>query len=623
MKRKFLLRMLGLWIVILLPGWVGAEDLGALRLSQMAGDVQIQSKGSDEWFPATINFPVQAGDRLWSPKDAWIQVETREGSVIRLDADSSIDIVAVEKDSLQVYLSQGQAYVNFRKGRGAMLQLDTPDSSLRVYDNSTFNVDLVDNGNTEISVYRGSVFAENKSGEIAVDAGRMLLIDNGLPALMALDAPNEWEQWNRDWDASLIDNDDSERYLPQELSGYGSDLSRNGRWVETGEYGNVWIPTTHVSDDWAPYREGRWVWVGDDYVWIASEPWGWAPYHYGRWAFVSSYGWCWVPPPRNEVYWAPGYVSWVATDNDIAWVPLAPSETYYGHGYYGPHSVNIVNFDIHTVVPGKNYRNVHVRNAVTIVNRDTFLTGRHHEVGHRENPFLQKSVNIGRPRIEPGRMAKMPVIKNIPKSNAPPAHIQSLPSRTVEGSRPMVRERDRSVFKPTAAPHSLTPTDRMRPERTEKQLERQKAPGSAGRKGLPEPNVMPGQLKGRPNADTDAVKSATPPPANVRPQGAPPARVQGPPPSRREEQNAPAVHERPQLPEHNVMPGQLRGRPNVDPEAVRPAPAPAPARQQMAPPPPPAPVQAPPPAQHVRPPQDKDKKDEPQEEPERRGMRPR
>ena len=217
MKRKFLLRMLGLWIVILLPGWVGAEDLGALRLSQMAGDVQIQSKGSDEWFPATINFPVQAGDRLWSPKDAWIQVETREGSVIRLDADSSIDIVAVEKDSLQVYLSQGQAYVNFRKGRGAMLQLDTPDSSLRVYDNSTFNVDLVDNGNTEISVYRGSVFAENKSGEIAVDAGRMLLIDNGLPALMALDAPNEWEQWNRDWDASLIDNDDSERYLPQEL----------------------------------------------------------------------------------------------------------------------------------------------------------------------------------------------------------------------------------------------------------------------------------------------------------------------------------------------------------------------------------------------------------------------
>ena len=144
MKRNYLLKTLVLWIVILFPLWAHAEDLGALRLSQMEGDVQVQSKGVTEWFPAAINLPIQVGDRLWVPKNAWAQVETREGSVIRLDADSSLEILAVEKDSLQVYLSQGQAYLNFKKVDDAMLQMDTPISSIRIYDSSTFNVALAE-----------------------------------------------------------------------------------------------------------------------------------------------------------------------------------------------------------------------------------------------------------------------------------------------------------------------------------------------------------------------------------------------------------------------------------------------------------------------------------------------
>ncbi|MDO9042135.1 MAG: FecR family protein [Desulfocapsaceae bacterium] len=636
MKRKFLLKTLTLCLMILLPVWAGAEDLGALRLSQMKGDIQVQSKGATEWFPATINLPMQAGDRLWAPKDAWAQVETQDGSVVRLDADSSLEILAVEKDSLQMYLSQGQAYLNFKKGMDSMFQLDTPNSSLRIYDSSTLNVALIPNGNTDISVFRGAVFAENRSGEVRVGAGKMLSIDGDVPSLVALGPPSDWEKWNREWDESLVSDEDSTRYLPQELSTYGRDLNRNGRWIETNEYGNVWIPTTHVSAEWAPYREGRWVWIGDDYVWIASEPWGWAPYHYGRWAHISSHGWCWVPPPRNEVYWGPGYVSWVSTENEVAWVPLAPAEIYYGHGYYGPHSVNIVNVNMYTVVQGRHYRNVHVHNAVTVVHRETFLTGRHHEIRHPENPFLHKPISIGRPRIEPGRNTKMPIIREIPKVNLPPANIRSLPGKSEGGERPMVRERNRSIFTPSAAPRPLAPTVRMNPE-PGLQPER-RVPGPDDRKQILEHSVMPGQFKGRPQIDPDGVKSATPPPASVhgkppvqkgegnapelreRPQipaehpvmpgqfrgqpkidpdgvksaTPPPAHIPGPPPSQNERNKAPELRERPQIPEHSVIPGQFRGRPNIDPDAVKAAP-PAP-KPQIAPPPP-----APAPVMHERP----------------------
>ncbi len=648
MKRELLLKTLTLCLVILFPAWAGAEDLGALRLSQMQGDIQVQSKGSTEWFPAAINLPVQAGDRLWSPKDAWVQVETRDGSVVRLDGDSSLEILAVEKDSLQMYLSQGQAYLHFKKGMDSMFQLDTPNSSLRIYDSSTLNVALVDNGNTDISVFRGAAYAENRNGEVRVGAGKMLSVNDDVPSLTALGPPSDWEKWNRDWDESLADNEGSKQYLPQELSGYGRDLNKNGRWIETNEYGNVWIPTTHVSADWAPYHEGRWVWIGDDYVWIASEPWGWAPYHYGRWAHISSHGWCWVPPPRNEVYWGPGYVSWVSTDSDVAWVPLAPAEIYYGHGYYGPHSVNIVNININTVVvPGRNYRNAHVHNGVTVVNRDTFLTGRHHDVGHRENPFLRERINLGRPRIEPSRITKMPIIKEIPKVNLPPANLRSLPVRTVDGVRPMVRERDRSIFTPTAKPKPLSPTIRMNPDLTTKQTEGRTAPGPDERKQMLEHSIVPGQVQGRPNIDPNAVKSPTPvqgpPPAhnedkkapvsqtpeehknmpgqfrgrpNIDPDAVksitpPPAPAQGPPPAHNEDKKDPVLHERPQSPEHTSMPGQFRERPNIDPEAVKVTPPPAPKPHIAPPPPAPAPVMhereqiAPPPApkpQQIAPP---------------------
>ncbi|MCX5871155.1 MAG: FecR family protein [Deltaproteobacteria bacterium] len=583
MKRNYLLKTIVLWIVTLLPLWAHAEDLGYLRLSQLEGDVQIQSKGATEWFPATINLPIQTGDRLWVPKNAWAQVETREGSVIRIDEESSLEIQTMEKDSLQMYLSQGQAYLNFKKVDDAMLQMDTPISSIRIYDSSTFNVALAENGNTDLSVFRGTVNAENKSGEVSVDAGKMLSMDEGLPSIMDLGPPSEWEKWNRDWDESLAVDGDSEKYLPQELTGYERDLNKNGKWIETSEYGNVWTPTTHISDEWAPYREGRWVWIGDDYVWIASEPWGWAPYHYGRWAHISSHGWCWVPPPRNEVYWGPGYVSWVATENDVAWVPLAPAEVYYGYGNYGPHSVNIVNVNIATVVvPGSNYRNAHVRDAVTVIPRDTFLTGKRHAVvGHRENPFLREKINVGRPRIEPGRITKMPTIREIPKVNLPPANIRSLPGRTAE--RPMVRERNRSSFTPTVAPRTLTPTIRMNPDAAVKQGKEQNVPGIGGRKQLPGQNVTPRQFRGRQAIDREAVKFA-PPPASIKPHGAPPpAPAAHGRPVRKDETNGPVVRERPQLPGQNVTPRQFRGRQAIDREAVKSAPAPAPARPRVAP----------------------------------------
>lgn len=464
MKIRAIIKALILFIMVL-PAYAGAANLGELRLSLVDGDVQIKTEDTSEWVPATINLPLRDGDRIWAPDGARAELQTRNGTAVRLDEKSSLEILTVEDDSLQFYLGLGQAYLNFISKRDSVIQVDTPVSSIRVYDRTKFNVAVAQNGDTDISVFKGSLYAENRSGKTRVGSGKMLSLGDDYADLLPLGRSDEWEEWNKERDRRFEKRGYSSQYLPEELEGYSRDLDDNGRWVYTSSYGYVWTPALHISVGWSPYRHGRWVWIGGDYVWIAYEPWGWAPYHYGRWAFIVSFGWCWVPPVRGDVYWGPGYVGWVYTPTYVAWVPLAPMEVYYGYGYYGRHSVNIINVNINTVVVKEVYKNVHVNNAVTVVNNETFLRGKKADFKVRENPFLSERISAGRPRIEPERATRMPVIKEIPKAKEPPKTVRDVEVRVLKEKRRFVREPNRSVFVPEASPQTM-PVKRMKAPKT-------------------------------------------------------------------------------------------------------------------------------------------------------------
>jgi len=183
---------------------------------------------------------------------------------------------------------------------------------------------------TDVSVYKGYVETENQIGNTRVNAGSMVSLGQNTNGEVApMGPPDEWERWNKGRnDRIYVSGGNSSRYLPAELRVYSYDFDSSGRWVQDREYGYVWTPTIVIGVSWSPYRDGRWIWRGDDYVWVGYEPWGWAPYHYGRWSFRANIGWFWVPPIAREVYWSPGYVGWVRTNDYVAWVPLAPGEIY-------------------------------------------------------------------------------------------------------------------------------------------------------------------------------------------------------------------------------------------------------------------------------------------------------
>jgi hypothetical protein len=466
------------------PSYSSGSTPGSLHISLIEGEVQVRTEDTGEWVPASINMPLFDGDQIWVPEGGRTELQLRDGTFLRLDENSALEILTVERDSFQFYLTEGRSYVNFRGLKGSLLQIDTPDSSIRAYDRSNFRIETTQDGYTDISVYRGVVYAENRDGRTSVNGGNTLSLREGTYAeLSPLGPPDEWERWNRKSDRRFAERRPSSRYLPDELQLYSSDFEENGRWVQVREYGYVWTPTVVVSAGWAPYRIGRWVWIGGDYVWVSYEPWGWAPYHYGRWAFISTIGWCWVPPARGAVYWGPGFVGWVRTPTYVSWVPLAPGEIYYGHGYYGPHSVNvtqinITHIDVHKIV----YKNIHVHNAVTVVHHDTFVKGKHVEVKVRENPFLKEKISLGRPDIKPEKATVMPMIKEIPQTKRPPAPIREIKVKELKEKRPLVREKEASVLKPESPPRKMPvkPIEKTRVERPKEIRPTEKGIGKPG-----------------------------------------------------------------------------------------------------------------------------------------------
>ena len=415
------------------PAQAGREDL--LHLNLMNGNVQVKTEDTDDWVPASVNMPLRVGDRLWVPAGARAELMMRNGSTLRLDEQSVLDIDALDEDNADFYLEMGRLYVNFRGASERCLRVDTPEASVRAQNRAIFRVDLPDGSEfSDVAVLKGSVTVQTKQEIRRVDEGLQVSLRNGkYPEITSIFPPDEWEQWNRGRDEVYASNQ-SDSYLPEELRPYGASLDPYGTWVYVPIYGYCWRPRVAVSDGWAPYRNGRWYWMGGNYVWLSYEPWGYVPHHYGRWHYATSFGWVWLPPAAAAVHWGPGYVGWAVSGAHVAWVPLGPRDRYPGHnGYRGVYAGGAWatgHVPIHKTV----YQNIHVHNAVNVVRNETFIRGRHVDVKGKENPFLHQKV-VARPDFRPEQAAKMPALRNVASHEKPPAKVKDLSRRTREGEK--------------------------------------------------------------------------------------------------------------------------------------------------------------------------------------------
>ena len=486
------------------PFNASASLQGIGRITLVQGDVQMRMSGTEDWVPAAENTPLEEGDSLWTPTGARIEIQLQDGTYIRLDSRSSLDVLALNDQILQFHLGMGHAYIRTGAIQKWPCQFDLTESTVSITSKARLRLDIAAEGDEDISVLKGAAYVEGYGTRTRVHRGEMMSVEGSRSEILPLNPPDAWEQWNLQRDELLGGQSNTTGYLPDELSVYDDELARSGEWFEDAEYGFVWQPTLIIGTAWSPYRMGRWIWRDGDYVWISHEHWGWAPYHYGRWAMFHHRGWCWVPPKRGDVYWAPAYVGWVTASRRIGWVPLAPGETYYGRGYHGHNSVSLSNV---ARIPDKNsksftYRNWSAdHNALIVLQKDAFSKGKMKAMRPQGDIMTEKGVSINRPDLPATKALRMPLPKSIAHEHLPPPKVADTTIIELRHRLPQLDNRVSRPVAPQTKPEgkTLSSPDQRRPQ----------APQSGSTATRPEA-VPPQNLPKREIPVTPAAKAPLP-----------------------------------------------------------------------------------------------------------------
>src|SRR5437763_270490 len=255
------------------PGRVG-------RIALAQGQVSIGGESGAGMAPAQVNWPVTSGAVIATARGA--RTELRIGSTsIRLDGDSSLEVMQLDDANLRLRLHYGSASVRVLDPQvAAGFELDTPQARMRLQQAARVRVDAERVRDTSaVEVFEGAALVDGGGSELTLRAGKGAEIgDDDVRTMLAQrDAFDDWSL-SRD---RTEDNAVSARYVGTDMTGY-EDLDRYGNWRVDNEYGPLWTPV--VANNWVPYSDGSWVWLDPwGWTWVDNSPWGYTPFHYGRW----------------------------------------------------------------------------------------------------------------------------------------------------------------------------------------------------------------------------------------------------------------------------------------------------------------------------------------------------
>jgi len=471
------------------------------RISAVQGQVTLV--GDDEPVAAGLNWPVTGASHLTTASGG--RTEFRVGSTaVRLDGDSDLEIAELDDELLRLRLNYGSVSIRVRSPELLRdFELNTPQARITLLEPGLLRVDVERVADTsQVSVLAGSARVEGAGSSVTVSPGRHVDVSS-VDVSTSVARRDGFDVWSdeRDRAAEVVV---ASRFVSTGMTGY-EELDRNGSWSDSVEYGALWTPR-NVAVDWAPYRDGRWVWLAPwGWTWVDNAPWAYAPSHYGRWVVVNR-RWCWAPGrPAGRPVWAPALVGWVGGDGfvrdhrpSLGWFPLSPRERYVPpYRVSSDQERRLVwthtsrQFEPRAADPARH-------EGLTVLPRDQF-EGRHRSVQVPRGPQVIPTSALG--------VAATQV--------APP---QPAVARMLDTNRRDWQDRDRDgrpdrpgrVLTAPPAPQPVAPTQPGRPQISTL------APGQFGRPDAPPQTIQPGDVRidmrpyGRPG-QTPHIQQANPP----------------------------------------------------------------------------------------------------------------
>ena len=111
------LKWMAFFFIILLLPISSYAALDIMSISLLEGEVQVYTEETGEWVPASINMPIKEGDRIWAADRGRVEMHFKDGTYLRLDQKSALEVLTLEKDSYQLHLSTGHLFANYRGKR--------------------------------------------------------------------------------------------------------------------------------------------------------------------------------------------------------------------------------------------------------------------------------------------------------------------------------------------------------------------------------------------------------------------------------------------------------------------------------------------------------------------------
>jgi hypothetical protein len=500
------------------------ERVGRLNLIQ--GSVSFKPGSMEEWTAATLNYPLTAGDSLWT--EASSRAEVHVGSTaIRLAEKTEFGLLDLDDQRVQISLPQGLLNVRLRELEAdESFEVDTPTMSVSLTGVGSYRIEVDDSGNTQATVNEGEMEVVVERLTYPIRAHQTALVaQSDSPAIEIRKAPaqDEWDRWcaNRD---SREDHLASVQYVPRTMIGC-EDLDWYGSWNVIVGYGPVWTPRS-LPSGWAPYRFGHWAWVGPwGWTWIDDMPWGFAPFHYGRWALVRG-AWVWVPGANaHRPVYAPALVVFIeggaVANGRIGWFPLGPAEPYVppyavSRAYLQRVNITQVKIGDHEAIDASRiqYANRNVSNAYTVVPQQSFSQAR--RVGDSRVVLHDKELSQVRVIGNTARVA--PQRESVLATSQERQHAVAGPPENAKKQRVIVRDAPTSYRTPFAEEQKELSEHPGKPvEPKKQQAQREKAAGGVQWIKQPSPREQ-GTMQRTPQARQSADVQAQEPQARQSPK---------------------------------------------------------------------------------------------------------
>ena len=157
------------------PGRVG-------RIGLLEGAVSFHTGDQDDWSPASLNYPVTAGNSFWTEPDARLELQLG-GATVRLRPSTEFDVTALDEESFQGQIGQGSVNVRVRYfGPDQFYQIVTAHGTVQLTQAGRYHIEAGSADGSQptlVEVIEGSAEFVGANTDVTVTAGQSATISGG------------------------------------------------------------------------------------------------------------------------------------------------------------------------------------------------------------------------------------------------------------------------------------------------------------------------------------------------------------------------------------------------------------------------------------------------------------